>query len=822
MRELGLNKRATDLRKRRGARKRARGSGTASIARGRDSAGPREGSGLARAIQLRAKLSQVGGEPPSQAGISADDRREIQDQIEKVSRRNRISARPEDFLVRPRRKGFVFPLVVNLLAIAATAGAVLLLSYVFRQRDIAIASTSFALDTAEGKLLQELKRDSDSKLEEKDRAINEIRGRLSSLDKEKNDLAASIDQKIKARETELRSKLQDELDAERRRLADQGVSSSVLQARIKSFEADRTAVLDKQLTDARKSADSEKAAAEDRFDQLRGEYQKSIIDLGEERKRIQDEAKGREDALRASLDEKTRELENQSAAAAVGLAKARAELGSLEEQRSRTQSEDDRILGFYGTIRSALRDRRYADAADSAASLASYLADPSQAADPATQGRRDADLFVAETLGTYARSELESASADADRLLAQAGLLAAAREAAAAAQTALKNGDEALASSKYLEALGKVPEILAAHQYFIDQIQAAEAQRRARLEEALSAAGGAFESGDQVASSAHYSEALAYLPLNDSARNALMTRLGQLAVAADAKSRKSADTAAARPMLAAASARLAAEDWPAAVSGYIGLIASYPEADQTADALKGIDQARLGMERSAEARAESSAAEIQAARKDLADAQSAAGEEASSLRSDIEDLKKQLADAQAKTAQAASAANPAIDTAAQAAQDGKTAELQAEVERLKDESAKDAAEFEKDRAGAAKYDALISSYRSYLESESKTRGKGGQDASLAGQSSLYDFLGGSEVSEAFPGLRDKVASFQDAARTELLDAFPSDASEIVQQALAFKDKAALGAYYASKRDVYEKSGNKLMVNFLDAVSKVVD
>src|SRR5208283_3603214 len=167
-----------------------------------------------------------------------------------------------------------------------------------------------------------------------------------------------------------------------------------------------------------------------------------------------------------------------------------------------------------------------------------------------------------------------------------------------------------------------------------------------------------------------------------------------------------------------------------------GLIASYPEADQTADALKGIDQARLGMERSAEARAESSAAEIQAARKDLADAQAKSGEEASSLRSDIEDLKKQLTDAQAKTAQAASAANPAIDTAAQAAQEGKTVELQAEVERLKGASAKNASEFEKDRVGAAKYDVLISSYKSYLESEAKARGSGGEDASLAGQSSL--------------------------------------------------------------------------------------
>ena len=67
-----------------------------------------------------------------------------------------------------------------------------------------------------------------------------------------------------------------------------------------------------------------------------------------------------------------------------------------------------------------------------------------------------------------------------------------------------------------------------------------------------------------------------------------------------------------------------------------------------------------------------------------------------------------------------------------------------------------------------------------------------------------------------------MTAFQTNSQSELLDAFPSDASEIVQQALAYKDKVALRAYYSSKREVYDKSGNKLMVNFLDAVSKVVN
>jgi hypothetical protein len=762
-------------------------------------------------------------------GISSEDQKEIQNEIEEVSRRNRISTHPEDFVVRPRRKGFVFPLIVNLLAIAATVAAVLLLSFLFRQRDIAIANSTSAVDTAEGKLLRELKRDSDSKLLEKDKAIADIRTRLVSLDKEKNDLAANIDEKVKAREVEFRSKLQDELEAEKKRLADQGLSSAAMQARIKSFEADRTAVLNKQLADARKSAEAEKTAADDKFNLIKEEYNRNMAGLGEERKRIQDESRKREDELKATLETKTRELENQSATATAGLEKARSELAGLEAQRAKAKDEEDRVVGLYGTIRLAIRDRRYEDASNGANALASFLKDPNLLSDAALQDRRNADLFVAETLGIYARSELERASIDAGKLLAQADLLASARDAASAAQAALKTGNTELASAKYGEALSKVPEILAAHEFFLDQLKASETARRSRLDEALSSADRAFRANDQAAYAARYSEALSYLPIKDAALNTLTARFGQMAVAEAGKNRNAADTKAARPLFVAASSRLEARDWPAAIAGYIGLLAAYPAAEQCGDALKGIDAARAGMQKSADASAASSATDAAAARKALADAQArtaqtlaSAQDTETALRSDIEALKKQLAEVQSKTAHTASKANPAINAAAQAAQAGKLAQLNAEAERLRDESAKSEGEAGKYREGAAKYEMLTSSYRRYLESESDSMRKGGLNASLAAQSSLYSFLGDSGVAEAFPGLRDKVTSFQSASQSELLDAFPSDASEIVQQALTYKDKAALRSYYASKRDVYQKSGNKLMVNFLDAVSKVVN
>ena len=95
--------------------------------------------------------------------------------------------------------------------------------------------------------------------------------------------------------------------------------------------------------------------------------------------------------------------------------------------------------------------------------------------------------------------------------------------------------------------------------YFLEQLQAAETVRRTRLDEALSSAERAFKSGDQNAYTARFLEALSYLPIKEAARNALVAQLGQLAVVDAGKIKNSADTKAARPILAAASNRLEAE-----------------------------------------------------------------------------------------------------------------------------------------------------------------------------------------------------------------------------------------------------------------------
>jgi hypothetical protein len=757
----------------------------------------------------------------SELGINAEDRREIEEELEQVAGRSRIAAGPEAFVIKPRRKGYVFPLVVNLVAIALTASSVLALARLFGQRSVALASSAVAVGSAEGLLLQELKQESDSKLQAKDKDIADIRTRLSTLDKERSDLAGSIDARVKAKEAELKAAAQAELDAEKKRLGSQGLSEAAIQDRLKAFEAARSAESAKQLEDERAKAAADLAQADQNYARLKEEYQKNMASLGRERASIEAEAQKRSDELRGTMEAKNRELETRSAAAEANLAKATAELASLSDSKAKAQAVEDRVLGLYGSIQAALRDGRFAEAASAADALDSYLQDPSVSSDPATRARRAADSFVAQTLGAYARSELERTSADATMLLSQAELLSAARDAAAAAQKALKTGDAALAAAKYEEALEKVPELFAAYQYFIRRAGEAQAAKDARLADSLAAADRAFRAKDLASASARYAEALGYLPLATAERDGLAVRLAELGAQKADAARGASDTAAASPLLAAANREIADARWTDAIGDFVSLIAAYPRAEEVPTALAGIQAAQAGMKKANDEAAATASANAKKAEADLSAQLSASSQRESDLKDRVADLERKLQDESSATGQAAASTSPALASGVEAAKDGQIEDLKAEVAQLQGQASAAAALDQGDKDDAGRYRALVDSYARYLSRQGSISADQGGAEKISSSSNLYSFLGDPVVAQAFPGLKDRVGSFQAAAMSEALEAFPSDAAEIAQQASLYPDKGARSAYLASRREAYSAGGDTLMTNFIDALSKTM-
>lgn len=755
-------------------------------------------------------------------GITAEDRREILKTIEKVATGNRIAASPQALMPRPVHKGFVFPLIVNLIAVTFTAALVFGLSVLFSRRDRSIEAGSTALTSAEGKLIQEVRRESDSQLQEKDRAIAGIQSKMAALDKERSDLVANMDQRVDQKAALLKQQMQSALDTERARLAAAGSSAATIKSQMERLEAQKTAELNRQLDEFKRQTEAERSQAEANYSKLRDEYQANMAGLGIERQKILDEAKQREDALRASLDAKTKTLEMQSAAAQAGLAQAQAQLAQLTEQRGRQQAIEDRILGLYDSIRQALRDHRYEDAASGAASLSGFLNDPSVVGLTVEQGRRTADLFIAESLASLAKDELDRSSADASTLLAQAELLSAAKAAANDGERARKAGDLATAQAKYQEALSKVPEILAAHTYFLDRLRDEESDRRTRLNAALALADQAFRARDYTGAGQRYAEALGYLPLDEAARQGIVQRLGGIGADGADRARRAADSRSARGPMADASRDLSAGRWSDAIAAFVSVLGSYPLSDQSAAALAGITAARDGMARDAARQVEADAAQVaalqaasdktsgdlQAQNQKLQAAAAQAATDRDAVKTALADAQQQIAQltaklqaATAQTAAAAAQTGGATPAATQAAASGDYQALLAEKQRL--------------AAVAGHYDGLLASYGNFAKQVQSSQDASGLNARLA---SLYGFLDSPETRSAFPILKDFIQKSMQEYQTSRPSDDVNNAANIAAKALGYTDATARASFLKEQSAHFAAAGNSFVVDYIASLS----
>ncbi|HSV56176.1 MAG TPA: hypothetical protein VLH39_03600, partial [Magnetospirillaceae bacterium] len=175
------------------------------------------GGGLLRKAENLLAANGTDGRRPSGeagAGISREDQQDILVHIDQVAQSNRILAGPDTWIVKPSKKGFIAPFLVNLCAAAVLAGGLYALWVSFEDTDPLRLETAEALPTAEGRLLQEIHREAEGRILEKDRQITAIQERMRVLDQERGQLLASVDDRIRTRELELRVRLAEELERE--------------------------------------------------------------------------------------------------------------------------------------------------------------------------------------------------------------------------------------------------------------------------------------------------------------------------------------------------------------------------------------------------------------------------------------------------------------------------------------------------------------------------------------------------------------------------------------------------------------------------------
>lgn len=737
------------------------------------------------------------------SGISKEDQKEILLHIDKVARSSRILPGPETWKVRPRKRGLLLPLAVNLAAAGALALGLLLVWGLSSREAAAEASNGAVLASAEGALLAEIKRESEGRIQEKDREIALIQERMASLDDERKRLLASVESRIKAKEDELKDRLKAELERERQRLVDEGLSDAAIQERLREFERRKTEEFRAQLDGFAKEAEKERLALESRLDGARAEYGASLAAATAERQRIQDESRRREQELRAQLDEQGRALEAERARLAESQKGAQAELARLNEEAARVEAAQSQLSGLYAAARQALREGRLDDASRSLEALRAYLADPKTVAMPALKARRELDLFTADLLEKAIAAERAKSSADTKGAAAALDAIAAVRASTEAARAALAADRRPEAEAAYRAALTATKELSEAVAFLEGAWSSSLAARAADIEAGVKASlaslDAAAASRDEAALRAAFSRLLSSLPLGPADASRVYASIQALGGAESEAARARADTADAEAPYRAAAAAAGSSRHVDALRGFLSVLERYPSAEQSARAAAGAVSSGEALAAALDELSRRSAERVAALEAELAAARAAIGE----AEARITELQNR-APAAGTAAPAAAAADPRSSA--------EYAALAAERDGLSEEAARLESELAASKAG---YAAVTASYASYAADEDAILAKGGELALVAARSRLESFLSDPAVAAALPGMRERIArylsSFQAAGQGEVL----FNAADIVAGAARIRDAAARERYFSELATRY--AGEPAMLEFLASV-----
>ncbi len=392
--------------------------------------------------------SETEMEAVSMSAADEDEAREIEQEIEERTRRQRMEITPELFRVSPRRKRFWLAAVVNLTAILVLAGGIWGAILLFESQEESRQAEVSLLASTEGRILAAVREEAEASLAEAEAEIRNAQSQLEQIAAERNALAQDFDSRIADREAELESELQAQLAAERDRLQGAGLSEEQIAAELAEFEAQRQQQFDAQLASFRAEAEAERDALEASLNALESELASAIDQANVERQRLVQEAAAREAELLA-------ELEAQQQQSATELTAAQAELQRLSAQRERSVSLGQQITGFYASTRRAVNEEDYARALQQLDLLDQFLT--ANAATDAVADRQGIDRFLIASLRSRINSEANRQ--DTTEILETVTVVTEIRNAVAEAQDFARAGATAQAEERYLSALQTLPEL---------------------------------------------------------------------------------------------------------------------------------------------------------------------------------------------------------------------------------------------------------------------------------------------------------------------------------------------------------------------------
>ena len=725
---------------------------------------------------------------------------------------------PAVFAVKAVKRGVLFPVLVNLIAVIALAGGLALFYYFFQRGETQLARGETGAITAEGKLIEQLKKESEARLLEKNQQISQIQDRLTEIDKQRQDLQATMDARVREREGQLKASLAAELETERAHLRQQGLSEQDISKRLSDIEAQKNAEFTRQLDEFRAQAEADRQKADANLKGLQDEFNASLARANQERQQAVEDSKKREAELQAQLEQKTREAASAQAQSQT-VAQSESALRALQSQKEQEDLVSGQLVGLYSVVKADLSAKDYPKALSNLQAIRDYVNRADVAVLPAIQQRRDVDLFVVDSLTSFVQGQLSQAGTDTSSLVAASGQISDVRAAVAQADAQVRGGTIAEAEKLYAQALAMIPEIARSYAFFTAKARDHEDARQQALQAGLTRAEAAYETGRYPEMLAAYKDALAYLPETSARLDKILSNVSAAGSEQGRQRSLAEQTRAAAPLLRQGDAALAQGRYPDAVARYLSILDRYPQSVQSAAAGKGITNAVSALGSQADARLAARekglgarvaaleqqvtdrATEIAGIKKSIMNLIGDSGDPAAADTAGLMDalnrkfgdlqgaqgvsgdLSVRLATAQNNAAalqkriDSLSAENDKLKAAAQAAADNAAREGAAAQQTAatapstgqKDGQQSAAQELASLKARLA---ALGSSYSAYTAREDPLLEAKGDQGLIDTKAYLDDFLGSKPVQETFPGLYDRIRrydqGFLEAGRTNAI------------------------------------------------------
>jgi chromosome segregation ATPase len=440
-------------------------------------------------------------------GISSEDREKILSEINTVIAGSRIKIQPETFHYTPEKKGAFLPVLINVSCLLVIILGALLLSLYFNRKEESIVSGSDVILSAEGRVIEALRKESEQRLIEKDNQISDIRNQLEKINQEQEKLKLKAEDDLREREKQLKNELAAVLTEEREKLKDQGLSDEDIQQKLLDLEQQKQAEYDAQLEGMKKEAEALLAENENTINALTVQYEQSLEQAQSERTRLKEELTRQTAELQALSKAAGEEVESERL-------KIQEELKVIQEQMQQEQLILDQITSSYEKTQGFLQESQFDGALSNLDSLTGFLNQKNIAMLPAVQRRRSVDLFIIQSLKELIEREKAGGEQDAGTLIDSANMLVRISDTVQKADSALQGGNTSAAMKLYLDALSEIPSV----KYSYMKLQEIEnLSGKAEAQELLGIIGegdSRYMAGNYSAALESYGKALTHLDVN--------------------------------------------------------------------------------------------------------------------------------------------------------------------------------------------------------------------------------------------------------------------------------------------------------------------